>query len=157
MRILSTLAAALVLGLAVTSSSHAFGISGFGGKAGYVAPEDLDGTLTLGAHMELEKSGSRLHLLPSIMFWSTADLTNVNPNFDLYYHFSSEGVISPYIGTGLGLHVINGDDDTETDFGANLFGGVRLPGPSSHWFLEGRYMATDLPQFSILGGVTFHR
>ena len=45
---------------------------------------------------------------------------------------------------------------SNTEVGLNLFGGLRMPGPYSHYFVEGRYTASDISQFSVLGGVTFH-
>jgi hypothetical protein len=154
----STIIAAvlLLLGLGTPAVSRAFGVSGFGGKIGYVAPEDLDGTLTIGAHVELERPGSRLHLLPNLMYWSSDRVSDLNPNFDLYYHFNAEGLLTPYLGAGLGLHAVSVDDNSDLDLGANIFGGMRFPGPSTHYFIEGRYAATDFPHFALVGGMTFH-
>lgn len=134
-------------------------MSGFGAKVGYASPEGLDGTVQFGAHLEFESSGSRFHILPSVLYWSENRFSDVNPNLDVYYHFNPEGDLTPYLGAGLGLHFIGDDvlDESTTDVGANLFGGLRFPMSSSHYFLEGRYSASDISQFSILGGITLHR
>lgn len=138
--------------------ASAFGLTGIGGKLGYVDPESSDGALTLGAHMEFEQRGSRVHLLPSLMWWDTDGVTDLNPNMDVYYHFNPEGRTTPYLGAGMGLHSYDfeGTRDGDTDLGMNLFGGLRIPSDRMHFFLEGRYVVSDLNQVSVLGGATFH-
>ena len=140
-----------------SAAARAFTLSGFGGKLGYSTPENLDGTAMIGAHMELEQSGTRLHLIPNLMCWKVNGVSDVNPNVDLYYHFVPEGLITPYLGGGLGLNMYDRERrSSNTEVGLNLFGGLRMPGPYSHYFVEGRYTASDISQFSVLGGVTFH-
>ncbi len=150
-------ALALAALLALAPAAHAFGLSGVGFKLGAVKPEDLDQAWTAGGHLEFEQPGSQWHLLPGVMMWSEDGVTDVNPNFDVYYHFSPEGTITPYLGTGLGIHAMSfrgGGSDTQ--LGMNLFGGVRIPMTASHLFIEGRYTASETSQFGILGGATFH-
>lgn len=153
----TVLAAALLLLLAPLSAG-AFEFSGMGGKLGYAHPEDLDGTASGSVHAEFEQSGSHVHLLPNIGFWSVDRVSDVNPNLDLYYHFQPEGRMSPYLGGGVGLNVVHRSriDQTNTDLGMNLVGGLRFPGASNHVFLEGRYTASDVSQVSLLTGITFH-
>lgn len=144
--------------LAAPIPAHAFGFAGWGGKLGYISPESLEGTLTVGAHLEFAQSGSRLHLLPSVMYWNTNGLSDFSANGDLYYHFVHEGMVTPYVGAGLGLQWVDSDGSrgAETDLGANLFGGLKFPSPAASYFLEGRYTASDISQFAILGGITFN-
>jgi len=159
MRILYALTVMSMLALAtVPRAANAYDFSGAGGKLGYANPEDLDGTAMLGVHAELEQHGTRVHLLPNIMYWNVNRVRDVNPNFDVYYHFHREGRMSPYLGGGLGLNFVRYDrtDRSDTDLGMNLLGGLRFPGTSNHYFLEGRYTASYIPQVSLLGGVTFH-
>jgi len=140
------------------SEGLAFGLSGVGGKLGVVDPDGADGTFAFGMNLEFEEAGSRFHLQPGFLYWNTNGLEDVNPNFDALYHFEPAGRLSPYLGAGVGLHVYSLDGpgaDPGTDVGANLFGGVVFPAGSARIFAEGRYMATDLSQFGILGGVTF--
>jgi hypothetical protein len=154
-------AGALCILSLTTVNAHAdtWGMSGFGGKIGYASPEDLDGTVQFGAHIEFESPGNRFHILPSVLYWSEDRFSDFNPNLDVYYHFNPEGFVTPYLGAGLGMHLVGDDitDDSETDVGANIFGGLRIPASSSHYFVEGRYSASDISQFSILGGITLHR
>ena len=153
--------ALMILGLAVLparSSAQSYHLSGFGAKLGYTTPEDLDGTMMLGGHLEFERADSHVHLLPSLMYWKVNDLSDVSPNMDLYYHFEPEGAVTPYLGGGLGLNLVSDDREnrSKSSLGANLFGGLRFPAAASHGFVEGRYTASDVSQFAILGGITFH-
>jgi hypothetical protein len=143
-------------------SAGAFGLAGIGGRMGAVDPDGADGAFTVGGHFEFEESGSRIHLQPGVMFWSTDDLSDVNPNFDVMYHFAPAARVGPYLGAGAGMHFYSFDsgvaDNSDTDLGANLFGGVLFPSNSLRFFLEGRYVASDRSQAMITGGVTlpFH-
>ncbi|HEY2923473.1 MAG TPA: hypothetical protein VGJ98_00735 [Candidatus Eisenbacteria bacterium] len=160
--IMAALAVTLVALVFVPSSAGAFGLSGIGGRVGGVDPDGADGAVTVGGHFEFEESGSRLHLQPGIMFWSTDGLSDVNPNFDLTYHFAPTSRVGPYVGAGAGAHFYSfdsaGPNDSDTDFGANLFGGVLFPSRSLRFFAEGRYVASDRSQVMFTGGVTmpFH-
>jgi len=151
----------LIVGLAALAApagAQSYRLSGFGGKVGYTTPENLDGTMLLGGHLEFERSDSRVHVIPSLMYWSVNDVSDLNPNLDLYYHFEPEGAVSPYLGTGLGVHRVSNDRVTRsnTDLGANIFGGLRFPAAMSHAFVEGRYTISDVSQFGVLAGMTFH-
>jgi hypothetical protein len=157
---LLTVAAVSVLGIVLTPfPAGALGLAGIGFKTGYLDSDDVDGTLAISGHLEFEHPGSRLHVLPSLYAWSSDPITDINPNLDVYYHFSPEGTVTPYLGAGLGLHFLDVDlpgAGSETDVGGNFFGGVRFPMRSSHLFLEGRYAVSDVSQGSLLGGVTLH-
>jgi len=148
---------AVMLSAAWSAPASSFGLSGIGGRLGTVDPEHSDASLAGGAHLEFEESGSRVHLQPSVMFWSNDGLSDVNPNFDVYYHFERPGKVSPYLGAGAALHMYSADGpgDPGTDVGMNLFGGALFPMRSSRLFAELRYSATDLSQTSFFGGVTF--
>jgi hypothetical protein len=156
------IAAALALALTVLSvapsSVGAFGLSGIGARVGQVDPEGAGGAFAVGGHLEFEEGGTRLHLQPGVMFWSSDGVHDVNPNFDLMYHFAPAGRVSPYLGAGAGLHFYSVDlpvgSDTNTDLGANLFGGVLVPMSSVNLFGEARYVASDRSQFAVTGGVT---
>jgi len=161
MHLLAMPVVAIGLALAVSAwptQSSALGVEGMGGKLGYSNPENLDGTTMLGVHAELEQRGSRVHVLPNVMYWNVDRVRDVNPNVDAYYHFEREGKVTPYLGAGVGLNIVHNDrvDRTNTDMGMNVMGGVRFPGSAHHVFVEGRYTASDVNQASILTGVTFH-
>ncbi len=160
-RTLKFLAAGLALaGLALfVPVVHAYDLTGGGGKLGVVDPDGrVDGAAEFSTHLEFDKPGSRVHLVPNLTYWSQDGVSDVNPNFDLYYHFIPEGSVTPYVGAGMGIHSygIDGPADGDTDLGANLFGGVRFPSDRAHFFMEGRYVASDLSQVGLRGGVTIH-
>lgn len=145
---------------AAAPSAGAFHLSGVGLRGGFVDPEYLDGTVSIGGHLEFEQRGSRLHLQPNLDYWSSGNVTDVNPNFDLYYHFGPAGSASPYLGAGIGLHFVSVDvsrfvEADETNLGFNLLGGVLFPGRSARFFIEGRAELTELDSSAILGGITF--
>lgn len=148
---------AVLLAAAWTTPASSFGLSGAGLRLGTTDPEGADASLSGGGHLEFEEPGSRLHLQPSLLFWSNDGVTDVNPNFDLYYHFAPAGRVSPYVGAGGALHMYSADGpgDPGTDLGLNLFGGVVFPMGSTKLFGELRYSATDLSQTSLYGGLTF--
>lgn len=156
-RTMTTLLVLATLATAAPAGAQTFGFSGFGGKIGYAAPENLDGTPEFGVHAEFERPGSRVHLMPSVMYWNTNDVSNVNPNLDLYYHFEPQHSLSPYLGAGLGMNVLHDQsaDHSDTNVGANFFGGLRMPAATSTAFLEGRFMAADRSAFALLAGMTF--
>ncbi len=138
--------------------ARAFGVDGLGGRLGYSSPENLDGTAAMGVHADLAERGTHLHLQPNMMFWSVDGTSDVSPNMDAYYHFRGDRRVSPYVGGGVGLNFIHNDsiDRSNTDVGMNLVGGLRFPGGGNRYFVEGRYTASDVPQVSLMTGITFH-
>ncbi len=161
-RIMAALMLVIAAVFLVPAHAGAFGLSGIGARVGSVDPEGADGAFAVGGHMEFEESGTRLHLQPGVTFWSTGGMSDVNPNFDVMYHFAPASKVGPYLGAGAGMHFysfdVAGPNDSDTDLGANLFGGVMFPSGSLRMFLEGRYVASDRSQTMITGGVTlpFH-
>ena len=147
----------LIASCAIPATSQAYRLSGGGGKLGYTNPENLDGTMTVGGQLEFENQ-SRLHLVPNVSYWKVDRVSDVNPNVDVYYHFSSQNRTSPYLGGGLGLNMRNSEitDRSSTALNANLIGGIRFPGGENHYFLEGRFTASEMNQVALVGGITFH-
>jgi hypothetical protein len=148
----------LLVPVLVAPSARAFGLSGWGGKVGIIDPEGGSTGPVFSAHLEYEQPGNAWHLLPSVTFWDSNRMSGLGANFDMYYHFVSEGSASPYLGAGVGVtHVsFDGVDEGSTRLGANLFGGLRFPTTTGHLFLEGRYTASRISQVGVLGGITFH-
>ena len=135
----------------------AYGYEGVGGKLGYSSNENLDGTAALSVHTEFAQEGSRLHMLPNVTYWRVDGMRDVSPNFDLYYHFAPEGQVTPYVGGGMGINFMRNErrEVSDTNLGVNMLGGVRFPGTSHSYFLEGRYTASDVSQAMVMAGVTF--
>jgi len=156
-KIISIAAVSLAVLFLGASSAHAYGVSGIGGTGGVMSPESRDATGTLGMHAELEKPGTKLHLMPGVMYWGSDRRTDFNPNMDVVYHVRKENRLTPYVGAGLGVHLRGGPlpSDDGTDLGMNVMGGVRFPGRSAKIFLEGRHTVSDVSQTALLAGATF--
>ncbi len=135
----------------------AFGLTGAGVSLGYTAPENLDGTLDVGGHLEFQQSGTRLHLQPGLRYWKVDGISDLNLNADAYYPFAQHTMVTPYVGTGLGLHVMGSDrtDASDTSLGLNLFGGLRFPTGNATTFLEARTAVAETSRFAVLGGMTW--
>ena len=142
--------------LLVPSAGHAMGIGGVGARIGALDPDGMDDTFAMGAHVDLQEAGSRVHLVPNLMLWEESGLSDVNPNVDMMYHFGPAGTVSPYLGAGVGLHFYSSDGpgDPGTDPSANFFGGLLVPTRAMSLFFEGRATVADRDQFGVLTGVT---
>jgi hypothetical protein len=154
------LAAAILAGLMLSwsASSEAFTLTGAGPRIGMTDPEGTEGTMTYGATLDFEKSGTRFHLTPNVMYWSEDDVSDVNPNFDVLYHFSPAGRIGPFAGAGVGMHFYDDEvfDESDSDFGVNLFGGLMFPTSVATFTVEGRAVLSDADQFGVITGATFN-
>lgn len=144
--------------LAGSAPASAFAPAAMGPVVGAVDPDGVEGAFSIGAEVSLEQPGSAVHLEPNLLYWSENGLSDVNPNFDVSYHFLPSSQVSPYVGAGAGLHFYSSDgpDDPGTDPGANFFVGVTLPAQSMRFFFEGRVAATDRTQAGILAGAMFY-
>lgn len=147
----------VALALMIPSTSNAFSLGGIGPRIGMIDSDGTDGAFAAGLHLDFEKAGSRVHLLPNILFWGESGLSDVNPNFDLMYHFGHAGRVSPYLGAGVGMHFYSSDgpSDPGSDVSANFFGGILLPVRPMMLFVEARTAVSDQNQFGILTGMTF--
>ena len=156
-RIIIIAAVSLAVLFLAPFSAHAYGVSGVGGSGGVLSPESRDATGTLGMHAELEQTGTRIHLMPGVMYWGSDRRTDFNPNMDVVYHVRKENRVTPYVGAGLGVHLRGGPlpSDEDTDLGMNVMGGVRFPARSAKIFLEGRHTMSDVSQTALLAGATF--
>ena len=143
------------LGTAPAGVAHAtFDYSSFGFKAGMIIPEERRDAFAFGVHLELDKPRTNFLMLPSIIYWSSRDVTDLNANFDAYYHFSRWAAMAPFLGAGIGTHLLRLDHETHLHLGASLFGGVQIPAPGMDWFVEGRYTSTEVSQIGVFVGIT---
>ena len=146
----------LLAGLA-PASTFALDFSGAGARVGFVDPEDSDGGLAIGGHLEFEQAGSNWHFRPNVMWWDGDPLSGVNINFDGFYHFGPQSKTVPYLGAGVGMNLVDveGPADGENDPAVNLFGGIQFPASDrATLFLEGRYVASDVSQAGVFFGFT---
>jgi hypothetical protein len=92
MRSRLALAAALVLALsALPRTVHAYGVNGVGGILGYSNPEDPDGTASVSVHAELERRGTRVHLVPNMLCWNVNGVRDLAPSMNVYYRLRPAG------------------------------------------------------------------
>ena len=156
-RILFALCAVILLAGLAPASSFALDFSGGGGRVGYVDPEDSDGGLAIGGHLEFEQPGSNWHFRPNVMWWDGDPYSGLNINLDGFYHFGSQSKAVPYLGAGIGISSVDveGPADGDSDPAMNFFGGLQLPaGNRATMFFEGRYVASDISQAGIFFGLT---
>ncbi|MFZ5433574.1 MAG: acyloxyacyl hydrolase [Calditrichota bacterium] len=143
--------AAFVLSLGFAGASYAesdIGFKGIGGRIGYVDPEsEIDGTITFGVVADLGEWTDNLRWDAALTYWSTGEeagqwewtWSDIALRSGVKYHFL-DGEWQPYAGGGLGIHMYSIDfdgpstytgwDDSETEFGFYIVGGV------SHQFNE---------------------
>ncbi|HSE41106.1 MAG TPA: outer membrane beta-barrel protein [Acidobacteriota bacterium] len=158
-----------VFSLLLTSACYA---GGFGFNVSYNKFEESDtdpfnlepdGEWGLGVRSEF---GSSLALVLSFDYYfpddDIADVDFYEFNGNLIYNFGDS--IRPYIGAGAGLARVsfNTDffDDSESEFGFNLLGGVKFGGGPINPFAEVRYVIysgdeTFNNRFVISGGILF--
>jgi hypothetical protein len=126
-RVLITLA---VVALMASTASAAPLIRGFGFSAGYISPEDADGTFGFGAFADIGLAMPSLSIQPYADYWSTSeDLSDGSEASARDFVVGAHGLlnlgppnpaVSPFIGAGMGLHFTR----AEIDFGS----GSLLPG-----------------------------
>jgi hypothetical protein len=138
--------------------AHALDYSGVGGRLGYTSPDERNGTAELGVHAELAEPGTRVSLLPSLLYWKSDALRDVNPNLDLCYQFEPARRAHPYLGGGLGFNFLDEGrfGGSSTEAGMNLIGGVRFPGQGHNVFVEARHTLSDVSRTAVMAGITFN-
>lgn len=160
-------------------------LRGIGLKGGVVNPEDLDTTLGLGLIFDLGTIHPNFALESYAGFWSQSeDIYNAEygvKDFSLggkvkYMFETSNPTVQPYVGAGLGLHILNAHvdsdavyfggsllypatsvSDTETRIGLDLGGGLRIDRGSQFAFIgEGWFsIVSDISQFSLMIGAEY--
>jgi opacity protein-like surface antigen len=156
-----------------SSQNVGLGIKGLGGTVGFVDPEGASSTVSLGLFVDAGTIAPSLHVKPYMQYWSVGassggyDINKSDLAFalDLNYDFPIQGSrVTPYLGTGLGLHffdtdasVPGGTNTSDTKVGIDLQGGITSPVmPNFNLFAETRYtFISDDGEFNILGGFTY--
>ena len=110
-----------------------------------VNPDDF----LVGLHFQSKPVAPNLTLVPSVEA-GFGDVTMVAGNLDLHYIFKTQSDLAPYAGGGITLNWFDFDNDSETDFGGSLLGGISL---SPKWFLEGKVGLGDVPDWKFYAGV----
>lgn len=126
---------------------------GLGIEIGQIWPANAESTITLGIRGDLGSPGPNVRIVPGIMYWSSKleedelqlgdiEISDLALNLDGHYEWDLGVGATPYVGAGLGLHILNGEgeeiDDTFVEElldaitpGLNLVAGteVNLVGP----------------------------
>jgi hypothetical protein len=117
----------------------------------------------VGGQMHFGPVADNLFVSPDLELGFGDDLTTIQINVDLHYVFAPNNQLHPYVGGGIGFAFYefdnggNGNDDSETEVGANIVGGLRFmtSGRTSHFFTELRLGLGDIPDLKIMGGWNF--
>jgi len=132
------------------------GFRGWGPRLGVsINPDQFH----FGAHLDFGNFTQHVRFQPNIEVGVGDDLTLVTINAEAAYRFMSRwDVWSPYLGGGFGANVKNYDnDDTETDVGVNLLGGIeRGLSHGDRFFIEAKFSLNDVPDAKVAIGWTFY-
>ena len=121
-------------------------LAGVGLHAGLtVNPDDF----LVGLHFSSRPVAERLTLVPSVEA-GFGDVTMIAGNLDLHYTFKTSSDLRPYAGGGITLNWFDFDEDSETDFGGSILGGIML---NPQWFLEGKVGLGDVPDWKFYVGL----
>lgn len=122
---------------------------GFGARAGVSVDPDQ---FYFGGHVETEPLFDRLRFRPNVEIGLGDDTTLVGFNVEFAYFFPSRSPWQFYAGGGPALNVIDRNDDTRSEAGLNILGGVQH---SKGLFFEFKVGAFDSPEFKFGVGYTW--
>ncbi len=146
-------------------------------RVDYVAPSDLDGTIGVGAVVDVGALTPMFGLAFTADYWSSNlsgydgwDLSDFALGARSRYNLVIDNpAFVPYFTAGLALHFFSWDlpeavtglpgysasvDDSETKLGLDLGGGLDF---NNNMFIEARYrVVSDVDQFTIGGGFSFN-
>jgi len=127
-----SLLAVFAFGLALFASpALAKGTVGF--RTGLALdPDDF----VVGIHFRTDLFGENFYFVPSLEV-GFGDVTMIAGNADLHYVFNTNSKLKPYVGGGITLNWFDGEgnNDSETDFGGSILGGIKL---TPKMFLEAK-------------------
>jgi hypothetical protein len=160
-------------------------LRGIGLKAGVVNPEDFDMTLGVGLVLDLGTIAPNWALESYAGFWSqTEEMFGAEVGVrdfafgakTKYMFKTSNPSLQPFVGGGLGLHVMNAHadidpvyagtvlvfpgssaDETELKVGMDLGGGLRIDnGGQFAFFTDGWFtIVSDVSHFSLMAGAVY--
>jgi len=148
------------------------GFKGIGAKIGYMKPEDIDGTFTVGAVVDLGTFIPELGWDASVQYWSSGNdefesdwsLADIAIKSTVRYFFPTAGNVAPYAGGGLGIHFYSSEQDgpggshsdSESEFGFHILGGVGFPlAPRWKAQVEAEYADADLDQIAVVANFIY--
>jgi len=175
-----TLVYALIFSALMAPSANAqsnLGLKRLGVAVGFVDPEGLDGTFSLGVFANHGTVAPRIGLESRIDYWGSSQ-SFFGSEFSFrdiaigargkYLFQVSNPKIQPFAGTGLALHFYHSEmtvqtpsgpqsaDASSTKLGLDLGGGISTPvGPRADFLAELWYgIASDVDQFSLRIGMS---
>lgn len=136
-------------------------VTGIGPRIGFSSNPDQ---VVFGGQLQTGDIAPHITFDPSLEFGIGDNVTTVQINFDLKYHFLlQDSDWKPYAGFGIGVAHYSVDlpppyrDASSTEAGGNALLGVTVPTRSgSRFFTEARIDIGDLPDLKILAGWIFH-
>jgi opacity protein-like surface antigen len=154
------------------------GPKGVGAFAGYVKPEDVDGTIGFGAFVDMGTVMPMLGVELEGLYWSKSwtgtgfesSLKDIAISAHGKYRFPMPtSPVKPYLGGGPGLHFLKAEmefslmgetysgSSSDTKFGFDLLGGGEYEAsPQIDVFAELRFsLVSHFNQFSIFGGAKY--
>jgi outer membrane protein W len=155
------------------------GLRAIGGSLGFVSPDNVDGTFTLGIFADCGRITPNIALEPRIDYWSKsqgafgseASIRDVSLGVRGKYLFeSSNPKLQPFAGAGLSMHFLHSEVNisdpgfpamsvsaSDTKLGLDLGGGIATPiGPRSAFLGEAWYsIVSDFSQFSMKAGLSY--
>ena len=150
-----TLCLLVPLGAAAQPRAPHAGGTAVGAELGFFAPDDeFDGALIVGGYFVFHPT-PRVGIRPSLSYTSpefqrdpNANLRQVRLGVDALYNWE-QGRWHPFVGAGLGLHVLTLEDrggtiDDATELGVSVVGGVEyFTTRRTALTFEGRYQFVD--------------
>jgi len=140
-------------------------------NAGYVSPEDADGTWLAGMSFDFAIPTTNFQVTPFVNYWNiseevsgigSSDFTDWTVGGNVKYVIPTAAVsLSPYVAAGVSAHLMNASvealsfDESETKFGWQAGAGLKWD-RSSRWGLhaEGWYNGVEnFNHISAIGGV----
>lgn len=148
--------------VAVAATSPAAAESGWGLRGGVTFEPDQ---VHVGAHVNGGELFTNGYFLPNVEIGFGDDVTLIALNPEMVYRFGrrSSADWSFYIGAGLGVNILNWDEDrfgrdgSDTELGVNFLGGmIRKLSAGNDFFLELKLGAADSPDAKVTAGLTFY-
>ncbi|HDS02006.1 MAG TPA: hypothetical protein ENO22_13165 [candidate division Zixibacteria bacterium] len=162
--IIAIMAVVMMYSIAVAqeASTASFGFRGWGPRIGVTIDPDQ---FHFGGHADFGHFAKHIRLQPNLEIGFGDNLMLLAINFEGSYRFATNwDVWTPYIGAGPGINFYNfddeglpdGADDSETEFGFNILGGIEKGiSNGDRFFLELKLGFADSPDIKITAGWTF--
>ncbi len=145
--------------LALADHESDVGFRGWGPRVGLSLDPDQ---VHFGAHLDFGNFARHVRFQPNVELGFGDNVKLFTINAEAAYRFSSTwDVWSPYLGGGLGANIKsfdNGhDNDSDTDIGLNLLGGIEKGLASGdRFFVEAKLSLNDVPDAKVTIGWTFY-